>query len=269
LGARSWTSVSDWIVGFLENVRATVDEMPAVLPTILHVIRRGILSDQPGVAASGAAVVLAGLAAGIGLGIAQPALTPAPRERVAGARRPPSDATGVAFDRLLAELDAPGSQKSLDVAEPLPSDITRWTEALKAFAAEHGLEIVYTDECRKYAGRYFCEEKIELCRTLDPPRMLKVLLHELGHHLQQRLGDSQLTPDTGQAEAEATAVVVAEQLGLDILPAGAHAIRVTYHSDSETVEAMEERVLDMARVLVREALVPVNERARALALARR
>lgn len=269
LGARTWSTLSIWIPASLEQVRSTVDDMPALLPTLMHVVRRGVLSDEPGMGASGvAAILLAGLAAVIALGMAEPG-PPAPRERVAGARRAPSDATGAAYEHLLAELDSPGSQRSLALAEPLPADITRWNEALLAFAASHGLEIAYTENCRDYAGRYFYEEKIELCRTLDPPQFLHVLLHELGHHLQHRLGAAQLTDDARQAEAEATAIIVGEQLGLDTLPAGAHTIRATYHSDSETVRDSEDRVLDMARVLLREALVRGSERVRTLALAGR
>jgi len=242
--------------------------MPAILPTLMHVVRRGVLSDDPGKAAStAAATLLAGLAATAVLGIAAPGMVFAPRERVAGARRPPTDATGAAFERLLAELDSPGSQNSLDVAEPRPDDITRWNEALDAFAAAQSLEIVYTDDCRDHAGRYFYDEKIELCRALDPSERLHVFLHELGHHLQHRIGVTDLSGDAGQSEAEAVAILVAEQLGLDILPASAHTIRAKYRSGSATLQASSDRVLDMARVLLRETLVPANERARRLALA--
>lgn len=268
LGARSWMALSDWIVDSLELVRATIDRMPAILPTLMHGVRRGILSDQPGVAASAAAVALVtGGAVVLLLGIAAPAPKAPPRERAVGARHVPSDSTEAAYERLLAELDTPGSQRVLDVAEPTPAEIARWTEALMSFAVGQGLEIAYTDDCRDFAGRYFHAERIELCRTLEPPQLLHVLLHELGHHLQQRLGAGDLTDDTHQAEAEAVAIIVGEQLGLDDLSAGAHKIRVAYHSGTGTLRASQGRLLDMARVLLREALVPAGERTRTLALA--
>jgi hypothetical protein len=100
------------------------------------------------------------------------------------------------------------------VHEPGGDPGTR-TEALKAAIGSSNIVIDYADELGGALG-LSCGGTIKALRGLEPAAEFMVLVHEYAHELLHRGEDRPASRDVRELEAEATAFVVGQAIGLTV-----------------------------------------------------
>ena len=124
--------------------------------------------------------------------------------------------------------------------EPLPELSTingnpsGYTEKLKAFLANHSIELEYSKRIAPAKG-LSSGGKITLLPDLSSAEHFAVLAHEVAHELLHKSeGRKKTTPTVRETEAEAVAFVVSSAIGLDIGTTSSDYIQ-RYDGDKETL----------------------------------
>jgi antirestriction protein ArdC len=133
--------------------------------------------------------------------------------------------------------------------EPLPElaavagDPGSYTERLKQLVAAKGITLEYTDALESADGRSH-GGRIEIRPGLPPAHEFEVLAHELAHEMLHH-GDIRLPRRVRELEAEATAFVICEGVGLTAEAAASDYIQL-YQGDAESLTSSLERIQSTA-----------------------
>ncbi len=119
-----------------------------------------------------------------------------------------------------------------------------YTGRLMQFAAEHGIEVEFSDALVSAHG--LSEGgKIIVRKGLSAAEKFSVLAHELAHELLHRDEDEQLSRTVRETEAEAVAFVVSQAVGLEAASAAADYIKL-YQGSKETLLESLQRIRETA-----------------------
>lgn len=137
---------------------------------------------------------------------------------------------------------------------PLP-DVLRangdpgvYLERLLAYIAKQGIAIAYAKSLAGAEG-ISCGGKIIVRKNLPPAEMFSVLLHELSHEMLHHGDDVPESKTVRETEAEATAYVVCEAVGIDSRLASADYV-LLYDGSVETLRLSLHRIRRTAHTII-------------------
>jgi antirestriction protein ArdC len=141
---------------------------------------------------------------------------------MAGNKKADDELTEDAQTRVFGFRAAHVFDVSQTEGEPLPEFVTvrgdpqNYTERMKAFVANKGIALAYSDRIAPARGMS-SGGTITLLPSLDAAETFSVLVHEAAHELLHR-GErrTQTTHSVRETEAEAVAFVVSGAIGLDV-----------------------------------------------------
>lgn len=190
-----------------------------------------------------------------GISIVAPVVTRMPKttaEKMNEGEEPKTEERIVCF-RVATVFDIADTE-----GKPLP-DILRaegnpgvYLERLREYITTRGIAVEYSESLSEAEGMS-CGGKIVLQRHLLPAETFSVLLHELSHEMLHRGDDVPQTKTVRETEAEATAFVVCEAIGIESRQASADYV-LLYNGNVETLRQSLHRIRKTAHRIL-EALL--------------